>query len=130
MSFKASDKEKKHISEITSEFKPFWERLFDKMGIGDPIFGAKLCYMGKEFGDPRKECVRFFPNELSSGKDYYLELFNWDQDNYHEGERVLYRHKYDPNWESSNKYVKVPVRSLSTSTYAIKIEHVLFKFAI
>jgi len=123
MSFKAEDKPKKHISELTKELKPFWESLFDAYEIGNPTFGAKLGYMGKEFGEPRVACVRFFPNELSSGNDYYLELFNWDQDPFHEGQRVLYRHKFDSEWEKKigSKYVEVEVASLSTPTYAVKV---------
>jgi hypothetical protein len=123
MSFKAEDKPKKHISELTKELKPFWETLFDAYEIGKPTFGAKLGYMGKEFGEPRVACVRFFPNELSSGNDYYLELFDWDQNPFHEGQRVLYKHKFDPEWEKKigSKYITVEVASLSTPTYAIKV---------
>jgi hypothetical protein len=123
MSFKAEDKPKKHISELTKELKPFWETLFDAYEIGKPTFGAKLGYMGKEFGEPRVACVRFFPNELSSGNDYYLELFDWDQNPLHEGQRVLYKHKFDPEWEKKigSKYITVEVASLSTPTYAIKV---------
>ena len=123
MSFKAENKPKKHISELTKELKPFWETLFDTYEIGNPTFGAKLGYMGKEFGEPRVACVRFFPNELSSGNDYYLELFDWDQNSFHEGQSVLYKHKFDPEWEKKigSKYITVEVASLSTPTYAIKV---------
>lgn len=121
--FSSTEKEtpKKHINEITNDLKTFWEPLFDHMGLASPIFGAKLGYNGKEFGEPRQECVRFFPNELANGQDYYLELFNWDQDLYHKGQRILYRHKFDPNWKSSDKYVEVIAGKLATPTYAIRI---------
>lgn len=119
--FKAEDKPQKHISQIAAELKPFWETYFNHHDIIDAKFGAKLGYMGKEFGEPRELCVRFFPNEIDSGKDFYLELFDWDQNLYHEGERVLYRHKWDPAWRETGKYADVIVASLSTPTFAIRV---------
>ena len=121
MSFKAT--QKKDVGQLTSELKVFWETYFNHHNIADAKFGAKLGYMGKEFGDPRVPCVRFFPTELSGGKDYYLELFDWDQNSFHEGKRVLYKHKYNPEWngKDKDKYVEVNVASLSTPTYAIKV---------
>lgn len=119
-----ADKPKKHISEITSEFKPFWQPLFDNMGVNNPTFGAKLGYLGKEFteGGKRVPAVRFFPNELSSGNDYYLELYDWDQNFYHPEARVLYRLKFDADWKSqTDKFVEVPSDKLPVPTYAIKI---------
>ena len=119
-SFKATES-KKHIREISAEYLPFWLPLFKTMGISSPKFGAKLCYMGKEFGEERLECVRFWPNELSSGKDFYVELFDWDQENYDRKNRVLYRLVSNPNWKlNPAKYVEVST-SLESPTYAIKI---------
>lgn len=119
-----AEKPKKHISEITSEFKPFWQPLFDNMGVNNPTFGAKLGYLGKEFmeGGKRVPAVRFFPNELSSGNDYYLELYDWDQNFYHAEARVLYRLAFDPDWKNqTDKYVEVPSDKLPVPTYAVKI---------
>lgn len=114
------EKKKKHITEISAEFRPFWEPLFDHMRIPNATFGAKLGYRGKEFGEPRQECVRFFANELSGG-DYYLELFNWDQENYHEGKRVLYRHKFNPDWKTSDKYVETKTDKMPAPSYTVRI---------
>lgn len=111
---------KRHISEITSDWRSYWEPLFDKVGLVNPIFGAKLGYNGKEFGEPKQLCVRFFPNEMSNGHDYYLELFNWDHTFYHANDRVLYRLKYDAQWESNPKIAKV-IGNLATPTYAIRV---------
>jgi len=124
MSTATAEKPKKHISEITSEYKPFWLPLFDNMGLSNPTFGAKLGYIGKEFmeGGKRVPAVRFFPNELSSGNDYYLELYDWDQNYYHAETRVLYRLKHDAAWKSQpDKYVEVPSDKLPVPTYAVKI---------
>ncbi len=124
MSTATMEKPKKHISEITSEYKPFWQPLFDNMGLSNPTFGAKLGYLGKEFqeGGKRVPAVRFFPNELSSGNDYYLELYDWDQNFYHPDSRVLYRLRHDPKWNlDTDKYVEVPSDKLPVSTYAVKI---------
>jgi hypothetical protein len=112
---------KKHIREISAEYHPFWHPLFKTMGISSPRFGAKLCYMGKEFGEKRVECVRFWPNELSSGKDFYVELFDWDQEHYDRKNRVLYRLVDNPNWKANpGKYVEVST-SYESPTYAVKI---------
>lgn len=118
-----AEKPKRHISQLTSEYKIFWQPLFDNMGLANPVFGAKLGYLGKEFGGIEKiPCVRFFPNELSSGHDYYTELFNWDQEFYHEDARVLYKLKHNPNWkEEKDKYVEVVSDKLPTSTFAVRL---------
>lgn len=118
------DKPKRHISAITAEYKPFWQPLFDNMGLSNPTFGAKLCYMGKEFSTDgsRIPCLRFFPNELNSGNDYYTELFDWDQNRYDPENRVLYRLRYNPNWQKeTSKYVEISSEKLSTSTYAVRV---------
>jgi hypothetical protein len=118
------DKPKKHISTITSEYRPFWQKLFEHMGVSTPVFGAKLCYLGKEFSNDgtRIPCVRFFPNELNTGQDYYTELFDWDQNRYDAGNRTLYRLPFNPNWQKEiDKYVEVTSDKLPTSTYAIKL---------
>ncbi len=123
MSTSTMEKPKKHISELTAEYKPFWQPLFDNMGLSNPTFGAKLGYLGKEFMEDGKRvpAVRFFPNELTSGNDYYLELYNWDQTYYHPESRVLYRLRHDPKWSMNDKYVEVPSDKLPVPTYAVKI---------
>lgn len=117
------EKAKRHISEITAEYKPFWQPLFDNMGLRNPTFGAKLGYLGKEFSSDGKRvpCVRFFPNELSSGNDYYLELFDWDQNHYEAEYRVLFRLKYNENWKTDSRFVEVPSDKLPVPTYAIRL---------
>lgn len=118
----AATEAKKHIKEITAEYLPFWEPLFENMGIAKPWFYAKLGYNGVEFGTPKVECVRFWPSELDSGEDLYVELFNWDQNYYHGDKRTLYRLVGNKNWEKeTSKYAKVESSSLSTATYAVRI---------
>jgi hypothetical protein len=112
---------KKHIKEVTAEYLPFWEPLFKNMGLENPAFYAKLGYNGGEFGSTKVPCVRFWPSELNSGQDCYVELFDWDQNYYGKHERVLYRLKSDANWEKSGKFAKVDSSSLSTANYAIRI---------
>ncbi len=115
-----SDAPKKHISELTADMKVFWEPLFDSMGLVNPVFGAKLGYNGQEFGEPRVPCVRFFPSEMSSGHDFYLELHDWDQNLFHEGERILYRRKFDPEWESNPQIVEALTKT-AASTYVVRV---------
>lgn len=112
---------KKHIKEVTAEYLPFWEPAFKNMGLDNPAFYAKLGYNGGEFGSTKVPCVRFWPSELNSGQDCYIELFDWDQLYYSNPNRILYRLKSDSNWEKSGKFAKVDSSSLSTSTYAIRI---------
>jgi hypothetical protein len=117
----ATETAKKHIKEVTAEYLPFWEPLFDNMGLAKPMFYAKLGYNGGEFGTPKVECVRFWPSELDSGQDCYVELFDWNQNYYNKSNRTLYRLKADTNWEKTGKFAKVESSSLSTPTYALKI---------
>lgn len=120
----AEPKKEKHIKEITAEYAPFWQNLFTNMGISNPKFGAKLCYMGKEFGETRLECVRFWENELSCGQDFYVELFDWDKEHYDRANRKLYRLVNNPNWKlNPKKYVDVETSydGKTSTTYAIKL---------
>ena len=121
--FKASTEQpKKHIKEITTEYFAFWQPYFESENINSPKFGAKLCYMGKEFGEEREECVRFWPSELSSGKDFYVELFNWDHEHYDRSYRKLYRLVSNLNWKlNGKKYVEVPSDGKTSATYAVKL---------
>ncbi len=119
--FKSTEQPKRHIKEISADYYPFWQTYFDNEGITNPKFGAKLCYMGKEFSEERVECVRFWPSELSSGKDFYVELFDWDQEHYDRKNRKLYRLTNNPNWKlNTNKYVEVE-SSAESSTYAVRL---------
>lgn len=118
------DKPKRHISAITAEYRAFWQPLFDHMGLTNPQFGAKLCYMGREFSTDgsRIPGVRFFPNELNNGVDYYTELFDWDQNRYDPANRTLYRLKHDPDWQSKpQKYIEAFSEKLPTSTFAVRL---------
>lgn len=117
----ATETAKKHIKEVTADYLPFWEPLFENMGLSKPMFYAKLGYNGAEFGTPKVECVRFWPSELDSGQDCYVELFDWNQNYYGKTDRVLYRLKANADWEKSGKFAKVESSSLSTPTYAIRI---------
>lgn len=122
--FKASTEpeKKKHIKEITTEYLPFWQNLFNHMGISSPRFGSKLCYMGKEFGEERVECVRFWASELSSNQDFYIEMFDWDQENYDRKNRKLYRLVNNPNWKlNTKKYVEVETSVEGRNTYAVRL---------
>ena len=124
-SFKAATETKKEkgIRELTVDYAPFWENLFTNMGISNPKFGAKLCYMGKEFGETRLECVRFWGSELSSGQDFYVEMFDWDKEHYDRVNRKLYRLVNNPNWKlNPSKYVEVETSSdgKTNTTYAVR----------
>lgn len=126
MSYSSTDA-KKHITEITADWRPFWQPVFDNLPNTNPFFSAKLCYMGKEFsgGSSREECVRFFPNELNNEEGVYCEMFNWEQGFYHEGFRVLYHLPFDPHWRTSPDYKEVTTTSsgakLTTPTYVVKL---------
>lgn len=125
-SFKAAaePKKEKNIKELTVEYAPFWQNLFTNMGISSPKFGAKLCYMGKEFGETREECVRFWNSELSSGQDFYVELFDWDKEYYDRTNRKLYRLVSNPNWKlNPKKYVEVETSAdgKTNTTYAVRL---------
>jgi hypothetical protein len=122
--FKASTEpeKKKHIKEITTEYLPFWQNLFNHMGISSPRFGSKLCYMGKEFGEERVECVRFWASELSSNQDFYIEMFDWDQEHYDRKNRKLYRLVNNANWKLNTlKYVEVETSVEGRNTYAVRL---------
>ena len=122
--FKASTEpeKKKHITQITTEYLPFWQNLFNHMGISSPKFGSKLCYMGKEFGDERVECVRFWASELSGNQDFYIEMFDWDQEHYDRKNRKLYRLINNPNWKlNTKKYVEVETSVEGRNTYAVRV---------
>jgi hypothetical protein len=122
-SFKGTTEPKKNmnVKELTAKYAPFWQSLFTNMGISSPKFGAKLCYNGKEFGEERHPCVRFWPSELSCGQDFYIECFDWDQEHYDRANRKLYRLNNNPNWKlNHNKYVEVET-SPETITYAVKL---------
>jgi hypothetical protein len=125
-SFKAETEPKKvkNIKELTIEYAPFWQNLFTNMGISNPKFGAKLCYMGKEFGEARVECVRFWNSELSSGQDFYVEFYDWDGEHYDRAKRKLYRLVYNANWMlNKTKYVEVETMANGKTnvTYAVKV---------
>jgi hypothetical protein len=92
---------KKHINELTEEFRPFWEPLFEEMGVENPMFFAKLCYQGNEFGALPVETIRFYAEQISKNQDVYVELFDWFDKPYHEGERVLYRFKNNSDWRDN-----------------------------
>lgn len=120
---------KKHITEITAEYRPYWQPVFDTLPNPNPQFSAKLCYMGKEFsagGTTREECVRFFPNELSNENGIYMELYNWDQGHYEDGYRVLYHLPHDPHWRSNDNFKEITTTAtgarLTTPTYAVKLQ--------
>lgn len=127
MSSFQADSAKKHITEITAEYRPFWQTVFDNLANPNPPFSAKLCYMGKEFsgGSSREKCVRFFPNELNNEDGVYCELFNWEQGHYHEGFRVLYHLPYDPHWRTSPDLKEVTTTAsgakLTTPTYVVRV---------
>lgn len=122
-------KKKKHINEVTAEFKSYWEPLFMTNKVENPVFYAKLCYQGSEFESvdgKRTECIRFFSNELSKNQDVYIELFDWDNEPYEQGHRVLYRLKNNPNWKMTPNFtVEVKYKNdgtpLATSTFAVRV---------
>jgi hypothetical protein len=126
MSYSAPESTKKitKIQEVTQNYKPFWQPLFDANGNTNPVFTAKLCYYSNEF-TPREHGVRFFPSELNNKEGIFLECYNWDFENHEVGFRVLYHLPYNPNWKTeTTKYVEVkpsPGSKLTSSTYAIRL---------
>lgn len=117
---------KKHINELTEEFRPFWEPLFEEMGLDNPLFFAKLCYNGNEFGVIPAETLRFYAEQISKNQDVYVELFDWFDKPYHEGERVLYKFKNNPEWRNNpSEYVEVTRKKdgsmLPYPSYAFKL---------
>lgn len=117
---------KKHINELTEEFRPFWEPLFEEMGIETPLFFAKLCYNGNEFGVLPVETIRVYAEQISKNQDVFIELFDWFDKPYHDGERVLYRFKNNPDWrENPADYREITKKKdgtmLSTPSYAFKL---------
>lgn len=128
MAFNSQDQSpqiKKTAPEMTAEFKPFWmNMLAAKHKDSTPGFTAKLCYLGKEF-NPRVDCIRLFPSELSNESGVYIELYDWDFNFFHDKERVLYYLPYNPHWKSeTDKYKEVVTNSsgkTSMSTFAVKL---------
>jgi hypothetical protein len=122
-------KKKKHINEITAEFKNYWEPFFLENPIQNPIFHAKLCYQGSEFElvDGKKtECVRFFSSELSKNQDIFIELFDWNDEPYKKEFRNLYVLKNNPDWKTTPNFsVEVTMKNdgtpLVTPTYAVRV---------
>lgn len=116
---------KKTVQELSAEYRPYWQPVFDTLPNPNPSFTAKLCYMGKEFS-PRQESIRLFPSELNNENGLYMEMYNWDFGYYHEGTRTLYHLPYDPDWKNKKEKFKEITNSsagvkLNTSTYAIRL---------
>lgn len=118
---------KKHINEITEEFRAYWEPLFSKMGLENPLFFAKLCYNGNEFDVVNSaETIRFYAEQISKNQDVYVELFDWFDKPYHSNERVLYRFKNNPDWrDNPEDYREITKKKdgslLPYPSYAFKI---------
>lgn len=118
-----TDKPKRHHSAVTAEYRPYWQPVFESIGVANPLFTAKLCYMGKEFpaDGVRVPVIRLFPSELNAGQDFYTELFDWDQNHYEPMYRQLYRLKFNPNWKNEpNVYVEANSDKIG-STYIIRL---------
>jgi len=122
-------KKKKHITVITTEFRTYWEQLFLDNKFENPIFHAKLCYQGSEFekiDGKKSECVRFYSSELSKNQDIFIELYDWNDNPYEEGYRMLYRLKNNIDWKSTPNFcTEVTLKSdgtpLPTPTYAVRV---------
>lgn len=123
-----TQKRKKSTTELTNEYRGYWESYFIEKGIERPIFSAKLCYNDdKPSKDGNKiPALRFYADELSKGQDLYVELYNTRDTNYHEGERVLYKLKSNLNWRSTGKFFEVTHTSkgeiMATPAYVCSIE--------
>lgn len=100
---------KKTTKELNDEFKAFWEPYFKENNIENPIFYAKLGYVGNEFalkGQFNTGVLRFYEDQLSKNQDIYIELFNYKQKPYHENKRVLYKFANNPDWkDNTDNYV-------------------------
>jgi len=121
---------RKHVNEITSEFKPYWQEHFKKLGIDNPAFLAKLCYSSNDFGLEKVPGLRFYASELSKEQDLFIELFDWEDKPY-EGKRILYKHSYNSNWKyEPDTYREITRKSdgtvLSSPTYAVKLSNLEF----
>ena len=98
--------EKKSFSDLTKEHFPFWEIIFKKMKISDPMFRTKLCYNSKEFSNMEKFlAVSFFESELENKTDIYVEFCDWNSNFFEPMFRKLYKYKYDPNWKIGRAHV-------------------------
>lgn len=122
---KAAEKPKKTYNDLTVEFFPFWKELFESIGVPNPDFRTKLCYMSGEFlsvapADGKIPVVRFFKSELSAGKDLYIECCDWDYNFYEPMYRKLYKLKHDPNWDTNgDKFAQSTTNN--TTAYAVKM---------
>jgi hypothetical protein len=124
------EKKKKHINELTEEFRPFWEPLFKDMGVDNPLFFAKLCYSGNEFLDLQgpTPVFRVFAEQISKGQDVYIEMYDWDDNPYHTGYRTLYVFKNNPEWrDDKSSYVEITKKSdgslLAYPSYTFRLSH-------
>ena len=114
----------KNFNDLAEEFIPFWTNLFESLKLPSIEFKTKLCYGSKEFkldedGD-KPLAIRFFKSELSSNKDIYIELCNWDHNFFDPMNRSLYKLTNNPEWEMDpEKYVKS--KNTSHPSYAVKI---------
>lgn len=98
------NKEKMSIPQLSQELKPLWKEYLDKIKT-NYYFCTKLCYETKgEVG------IRCFPSELSKVEDIFIELHDWDQENYHkeENKRVLYVIKAAEDWKTKYKKLTGP----------------------
>jgi hypothetical protein len=111
------EKRKKHINEITEEFKTFWEPLFSEMGIDNPLFYAKLCYSGSEFigtDGVTSPVFRVYAEQISKNQDIYIELYDWDDLPYNNGYRTLYKFENNSNWRDEESYVEITKKTDGT----------------
>lgn len=91
MIFNAKENKSKKPADMAKEWQDYWNVLFKKKNIENPIFKTKLIYNSDEFSSSEKTpAVSFFENEVNSIHNIYLEFCNWDNNSYFSGERRLY----------------------------------------
>ena len=109
---------KQTVPVLTKQYREYWNSLLEQLD-NDAKFTAKLCYTEKDTGHV---CFRVFPSELTSGKDLYMEFFDWDGNHYYPTLRKLYKLKFDATWKSqTDKYKEITAPNLTTPTYVIKV---------
>lgn len=103
-------------STAISTLKRRHERTFNKLGVSSPFFALKLPYARKG----KSECViGFFPSELSSGDDIYVELTDIDFNPIYT-EPVLYKLRYNPFFKTEYEYVAPdPSKPKSSERYLV-----------
>ena len=105
--------------QLKNELLPFWEDYFTKIKVTNPVFLVKVAYAANQTeGEPS---IRFFESELDTLEESYIELVDFNNNNYHKTVKILYKLKHDANWGFlKEKYIPVQSKA-SVITYIVKL---------